>query len=209
MDFTITGVNKIICYTEDFVRGFTECNFFFLLNWVLFFWVWALNRVSVFACLILKKCQGKTQGRKSHLSEISGSIPNPDPGVLAQLYIQRCCLPKRRWKQEKPLNKVVVVGGWFIIWSQPLTFNMHALSFTHSSLLNKASSSFNNIMGIVIGRKCVEVYAVQVINVAYKRLECLFQLPQTLTNLLLIFLTYMLFPWPILRRPIEHLRNQF
>ena len=32
-------------------------------------------------------------------------------------------------------------------------------------------------MGIVIEGKCIEFYAVQVINVAYKRLECLFQLP--------------------------------
>ena len=32
-------------------------------------------------------------------------------------------------------------------------------------------------MEIVIARKCIEVYAVQVINVAYKRLQCLFQLP--------------------------------
>ena len=29
MDFTITGVNKIICYTEDFVRGFTSTVIFF------------------------------------------------------------------------------------------------------------------------------------------------------------------------------------
>ena len=31
MYFTITGVNKIICYTEDFVRGFTDRNYLFFL----------------------------------------------------------------------------------------------------------------------------------------------------------------------------------
>ena len=135
--FTITGVNKSFVITRTSLhrgslhRGSTV---------ILVFSFWIGYHFGGFGLILLvsfsNSVRVSTQGG-THLSEICGSTPNPHRRVLAQL--RRCCLPKRR-SQDKLLYKVFVVGGWFIIWSQPFTFNMHALSFTYSSLLkNKAS----------------------------------------------------------------------
>ena len=132
--FTITGVNKSFVITRTSLhrgslhRGSTV---------ILVFFLGIISGGLAFILLVSfsNSLRVSTQGG-THLSEISGSTPNPHPRVLALL--RRCCLPKRR-AQDKLLYKVFVVGGWFIIWSQPFTFNMHALSFTYSSLLkNKA-----------------------------------------------------------------------